>query len=106
MTELLGSTEWNHTTLTPRQDRLERAIVDVLHRGGTRSALREQVVQFVDHLRMQGIGVERTTTLVRALGQRAMPLLNASDEPAVGDAPADRIAMMVRWCVARHERGD
>lgn len=106
MTELHGSTEWIYTTLTPRQDRLERAIVDVLHRGGTRSALREPVVQFVDHLRLQGMGVDRTTTLVRALGQRAMPLMKVSDIPAVGDAPADRIAMMVRWCAARYERGD
>ena len=106
MTELHGNTEWAGTTLTPRQDRLEDAILQVLRTGGTRSVLRDHVLLLGDHLRMQGLSVERATSLVRGLGQRATPLMNMDGLPAVGDSPADRIAMMVRWCAARYSRAD
>ena len=106
MTEIHGSTLLAGTTLTPRQDRLEQAIVQVLRAGGTRSILRDHVLQLGDHLRMQGVSVDRATSLVRALGNRATPFMALDPNPAVGDSPADRIAMMVRWCTARYSRAD
>ena len=106
MTEMQGNTEWAGTTLTPRQDRLEDAILQVLRTGGTRSVLRDHVLLLGDHLRMQGLSEARATSLVRGLGQQATPLMNMDGLPAVGDSPADRIAMMVRWCAARYSRAD
>ena len=106
MTEMHGNTLFAGTTLTPRQDRLEEAIVQVLRAGGTRSTLRDHVVQLGDHLRMQGVSVDRATSLVRALGHRATPFMVMDPNPAVGDSPADRIEMMVRWCTARYTRAD
>lgn len=106
MTEMHGNTEWAVTTLTPRQDRLEHAIVEVLRAGGTRSALRDQVVQLGDHLRMQGVSLAGATRLVHALGHRATSLMSLDPNPAVGDSPADRMAMMLRWCAARYSRAD
>ena len=106
MTEMHGNTEWAVTTLTPRQDRLEHAIVEVLRAGGTRSALRDHVVQLGDHLRMQGVSLDGATRLVHALGHRATSLMSLDPNPAVGDSPADRMAMMLRWCAARYSHAD
>ena len=106
MTEMHGSAFLAGPTLTPRQDRLEQAIMQVLRAGGTRSSLRDHVLQLGDHLRMQGVSVDRATSLMRALGHRATPFMVMDPNPAVGDSPADRIAKMVRWCAARYTRAD
>ena len=106
MTEMHGSALLVGPTLTPRQDRLEQAIVQVLRAGGTRSTLRDHVLQLGDHLRMQGVSMDRATSLIRALGHRATPFMVTDPNPAVGDSPADRIAMMVRWCTAQYSRAD
>jgi hypothetical protein len=92
--------------LTPRQDRIERAIIDALRLGATRSELREKVRDLAQLLRMQGHAPERAAALVSALGQRATPLMPAYDSAAAGDAPADRINMMLRWCAAEFSRSD
>lgn len=106
MTEMHGNTQSAGTTLTPRQDRLEHAIVQVLRAGGTRSTLRDHVMQLGDLFRMQGVSVDRATSRVRALGHRATPFMVMDPNPPVGDSPADRIAMMVRWCSAPYSRAD
>lgn len=92
--------------LTPRQDRIERAIIDALRSGATRSELREQVQDLAQLLRMQGHAQERAAALISALGQRAAPMMPAYDRSAAGDAPADRIGMMLRWCSAEFSRSD
>lgn len=92
--------------LTPRQDRLERAIVNVLRANGTRSELREVVDQLAALLHVQGISADRAEGVVRAIGTRATPFMSPPDEAAVGDSAPDRIAMMVRWCHDRYYRDD
>ena len=92
--------------LTPRQDRIERAILDALRSGATRSELRDQVRNLAQLLRMQGHAPERASALVSALGQRATPMMPPHDTSAAGDAPADRINMMLRWCAAEYSRSD
>jgi hypothetical protein len=92
--------------LTPRQDRIERAIIDALRLGATRSELREQVRDLAQLLRMQGHTPERASALISALGHRAAPLMPTYDSAAAGDAPADRITMMLRWCAAEFSRSD
>lgn len=92
--------------LTPRQDRIERAILDALRSGATRSELREQVRDLAQLLRMQGHAPERAAALITALGQRAAPMMPPLDHSAVGEAPADRIAMMLRWCAVEFSRSD
>lgn len=92
--------------LTPRQDRIERAIVEALRSGATRSELREQVRDLAQLLRMQGHLPERAAALISALGNRAAPMMPPYDSAAVGDAPADRMSMMLRWCAAEFSRSD
>ena len=92
--------------LTPRQDRLENAIVTALRAGQTRSQLRDHVLALADFLRVRGTSMESAVQMVRMLGARATPLMSASSDMAVGDAPADRITMMVRWCTTRYRRAD
>ena len=92
--------------LTPRQDRLERTILDVLRCGGTRSQLRDLVNAFADYVRMCGVPVNRAEAMVRALGTRATPYMESDGSAAVGDSASDRIAMMVRWCSVRYQRAD
>ena len=95
-------TEFPPARLTPRQDRLQAAIVEVLRTSGTRSELRELVGLFADHMQMQEIPLDRATGVLEKLGARATPFMNRFGSPAVGDSPADRIAMMVRWCAERY----
>ena len=92
--------------LTPRQDRIERAIVKALRSGATRSELREHVRDLAQLLRMQGHAPERAAALISTLGQRAAPLMPTHDSAAAGEAPADRINMMLRWCAAEYSRSD
>jgi hypothetical protein len=55
---------------------------------------------------MRSAGASPAAALVSALGQRATPLMPAYDSAAAGDAPADRINMMLRWCAAEFSRSD
>ena len=106
MREMPSSTEYTRQPLTPRQDRIEAAIIDALRAGGTRSELREHVCQLADLLRIQGVSADGAFTVIRSLGQRATPWMNTRGKPAVGDSPTDRITMMVRWMAARYSRAD
>ena len=106
MVELPSSNERPLLQLTPRQDRLERAIYDVLRASGTRSELRDLVVQFSDLQRIQGASAERAMSALRTLAHRATPQMNTRGTLAVGDSPEDRITMMLRWCLARYGRAD
>lgn len=92
--------------LTPRQDRIERAIIEALRSGATRSELREQVRDLAQLLRMQGHSPERASALISALGQRVAHVMPTHDSAPAGDAPADRINMMLRWCAAEYSRSD
>ncbi len=93
-------------SLTPRRERLEQAILNVLRAAGTRSELREHVIELSDYLRTQGLDVQQSLEVLRQIGQRATPFMAAGNHVAVGDAPADRIAMMARWMSARYHRAD
>lgn len=101
-----GPAEGATRPLTPRQDRLEGSIVAVLSTHGTRSELRELVHELTDFLRMQGATLERTISVISALGARAIPAMSSYAERVVGDSAGDRIAMMIRWCTARFNRAD
>jgi hypothetical protein len=92
--------------LTPRQDRIEASIERVLRTGGTRSELRDLVEQFADLARLQGLPPERTVSRLKSVAMRATLAKAQDGEPAVGDAPSDRIAMIVRWCASRYYRAD
>jgi hypothetical protein len=92
--------------LTPRQDRLEAAIVKALRANGTRSELRVLVDQLSGLFRMTGIPLERAIGAVQALGCRAAPDMLRQGSTVVGESPDDRIMMMVRWCSLRYLRGD
>jgi hypothetical protein len=92
--------------LTPRQDRIEATIERVLRMGGTRSELREAVHQFADHARLLGMPPEGAVAAVKAVALRASTTMGNGTIQAVGDAPADRIALIVRWCEARYYRAD
>ncbi|MEP6619000.1 MAG: hypothetical protein ABJE47_06795 [bacterium] len=91
---------------TPRQARLERGILEALRTSGTRSELRDLVIEFTDYLRVRGITADRAISSLRALGARATPQMIPDDVAAVGDSAADRIGMMIRWCTARYFRAD
>ena len=91
---------------SPRQDRLERAIFDLLRTNSTRSELRALVAQLADYLRVRGVAADKALSAIRALGLRAAPYMNADDVAAVGDSAGDRIIMMMRWCSARYLRSD
>ena len=92
--------------LTPRQDRLESEIAEVLRRGGTRSSLRVLVEELADHARLQRTPPEDAIGAVRAIAQHAGPAMIARGESAVGDSVSDRVTMMVRWIKARYRLAD
>ncbi|MFL5605929.1 MAG: hypothetical protein ACJ8AD_05750 [Gemmatimonadaceae bacterium] len=89
--------------LTPRQDRIEAAIDRVLRAGGTRTELRDLVYQYADLARVQGIAPERALVAMKGLVERSSVALNGS---AAGDSAAERLALVVRWCMARYYRAD
>jgi hypothetical protein len=88
--------------LTPRQDRIEASIDRVLRAGGTRTELRELVYQYADLARVQGIAPERALSAVKRIVERASLAVSG----AVGESPAERLALVVRWCTARYYRAD
>ena len=92
--------------LTPRQDRLEAEIAEVLRRGGTRSSLRVLVEELADLARLQRMPPEDAISAVSAIAQHAGPTMVARGESAVGDSVSDRVTMMVRWIKARYRLAD
>lgn len=92
--------------LTPRQDRLEAAIIGQLRIGGTRNSLRVLVEEFADHSRVRGTPVDSALGSLKALALRAGPELAARGDLVVGESIADRITMMARWLRSRYVRAD
>jgi len=92
--------------LTPRQDRIEGALVRALVSGATRSELRDIVHQYVDLLRLQGTPPERTIALLRAIVRRAAPRMPFREDSVACDSPEDRMSLIVRWCSARLDGAD
>ena len=94
------------TSLAPRRERLERTILGVLRAGGTRSELRDSVLELTDYLRTRGEPAQVALTLMREIGQRAAPFMAADGVAAVGDSFGDRMAMILRWTSTRYHRAD
>jgi hypothetical protein len=95
-----------HTQLTPRQDRIEEALVRGLVAGATRSELRDLVHQFSDLLRIQGVSADRTVASLKAVARRAVPRMQARESSIAGDSAAELMTLIVRWCSARLYRAD
>src|SRR5215212_10702153 len=87
--------------LTPRQDRIEGALVQALVSRATRSELRELVHQYADLLRLQGSSPERTIASLRALVRRTAPRMPFREDSVACDSPEDRLNLIVHWCSAR-----
>ena len=94
------------STLTPRQDRIEAAIMRQLREGAPRSVLRESVHAFADLQRQQGIAPERAVARVKAVASQGTAAIAARAPTSVGDSAADRMSMVVRWWAARYFRAD
>jgi hypothetical protein len=91
------------TLLTPRQDRIEAALLRTLRANGTRSELRASVYELVDLLRIQGMSFQRALDAVKAVAARAGVAMLA-DDGAAGDSLADRMVLIANWCSARYGR--
>lgn len=91
--------------LTPRQDRLEGAIIDVLRTRGTRSSLRVLVEEFADHSRVQGTSLDNALSSMKTLAMRAGPEVGVGGD-VVGESISDRITLMARWLRSRYVRAD
>jgi hypothetical protein len=91
--------------LTPKQDRVEAALVEALRTHGTRSELRAIVYELVDLFRLQGIPAPAAVATVKSVAARAGGSMR-TEGAAVGDSLADRMTLIARWCAARYERGD
>jgi len=92
--------------LTPRQDRIEDALVGALASGATRSTLREIVHAYTDLQRLQGFSPERIILSLKSLVRRAAPRMPAYADSLAGDSPEDRLTLIVRWCSVRCYRSD
>lgn len=92
--------------LTPRQDRIEDALVRILSAGGTRSELRDVVHQYADLLRLQGVSADRAIGSLKAVVHRALPKMWARNDSTAGDSAADFTAMSARWCAERFQQAD
>jgi hypothetical protein len=92
--------------LTPREDRLVAGIARVLREGGTRSELRALVYAYADMARAQGIALEGVTGELLSMVSRASSTPTLGAAAAVGDSPADRGALVSRWCATRYLRAD
>lgn len=92
--------------LTPRQDRIEAAIIAAVRSGGTRSTLRVLVEEFADHARIRGTPEDDALRALKALAVRAGPAATGRGDAVVGESLPDRITMMARWLRARYQRAD
>lgn len=99
---------WAHAGETSlRQTRLEERMLAILRSGGTRSALRASVEDYAEQLRRQGVPPEDAVEIVRRAAMRAWPAAAPdAGTHSIGDSPADRMAMIVRWCRKRRLRAD
>jgi hypothetical protein len=95
-----------HTQLTPRQDRIEEALVRGLVAGATRSELRNIVHQYCDLLRIQGVSPERTLTSLQSVARRAVPRMQSRENSIAGDSAEELMTLIARWCSARLYRAD
>ena len=86
--------------LTPRQDRLEGALVRALIAGAPRSEVREIVREYADLLTMQGVSPDQTISTLQTVARRARPRMRERDASIAGDSADDRMAMIARWCTA------
>jgi hypothetical protein len=98
--------EFTPLALTPRQDRIEAAIVRLLGEGASRSSLRDAVHAYADLQRGQGVAPERAIARLKAVANRATPAIAVRAPRSVGESAEDRMSMVVRWCVARYFRAD
>jgi hypothetical protein len=68
------------------------------------------VRELVDLFRLQGIPAERGVTRIRTVAMRATVMMSdadpAADDASAGEAPAERIAMIVQWAAQRYRRND
>lgn len=94
------------TQLTPRQDRIEEALVRGLVAGATRSELRDLVHQYSDLLRIQGVSPDRTIASLKSVARRAVPRMQARENSIAGDSAEELLTLIVRWCSARLYRAD
>lgn len=92
--------------LTPRQDRLEAAILHGIRTRTTRSELRESVQHLVDLFRLQGVPAEDGVNRVQVLAARATMDSGQGQQDAAGDTPAERMALVVQWARRRYGRAD
>jgi len=86
--------------LTPRQDRLEGALIRALVVGAPRSEVREIVREYADLLTMQAVSPEQTIATLQVVARRARPRMRERDESIAGDSADDRMALIARWCTA------
>lgn len=86
--------------LTPRQDRLEGALIRALVAGAPRSEVREIVREYADLLTMQGVSPDQTISTLQTVARRARPRMRERDESIAGDSADDQMAMIARWCTA------
>src|SRR4051812_4560938 len=86
--------------LTPRQDRLEGALVRALVAGAPRSEVREIVREYADLLTMQGVSPDQTISTLQAVARRASSRMRERDDSIAGDSAEDRMALIARWCTA------
>lgn len=95
--------------LTPRQDRIERALARLLRRDATRSELREVVYQYADLHRLQGLAEERAVgqleSLLRGTLAEMGPRHDDTAQPVTDDAAA-RIPLILHWYRRRFHRAE
>ncbi len=101
-TEIAGSI----APLSPRQDRLETAIIATLRSRGTRNSLRVLVEDYADRTRVQGTPLDAAVSTMKAIAMRAGPDLQEYGDTIVGESISDRITLMVRWLRWRYQRAD
>ena len=91
--------------LTPRQDRIERAIVVALRTNAPRSRVREAVCDLVDYLRLLGHPAAHVREHVLALVRRNAWPDDVRDESA-GLSSAERVSLASSWIAERTARAD
>ena len=91
--------------LTPRQDRIERAIVVALRTNAPRSRVREAVCDLVDYLRLVGHSPAHIREHVLALVRRNAWPDDVSDATA-SLSGAERVSLVSHWIAERTARAD
>jgi hypothetical protein len=91
--------------LTPRKDRIEQRLTNLLARHATRSELREVVYQYADLHRLQGIAPEHAQVTLKLIVRRAEPArtIHRDEDPGTTD---ETMAMLLRWYASRYYRSE